>query len=206
MLRGSKVSTWMGVVRLNFNKFWRSFSRQLNGFMSKIVSNTRYFDLKFWTALHGIQLRTEAAIDSLFWVSSNEPSNASPLSDTARSKDILTTPNDNQYPNAWVAARKPDSLKFTLRSRSKFQKFTANNVPALRAVINQVVRWLIPSPETSSTRSSTPYDMKQVLKDGFFEPKGFEHPALAVEKLISLVRDRTLRSWLDKHCWGRISL
>ena len=146
-------------VALISSQYWTNFFSQLNDFMEKIVPRTRHSDMKFWALLQGIQPRTEAAVDNIFWVECVNPTPNCPIAGTARSSEILTLLSYAEYMSAYRAAKRPDSLKYHLRSRQSFQHFTAHNVPALRSVMSQVIRWLIPSPETTTSCNAMAFEM-----------------------------------------------
>lgn len=67
-------------------------------------------------------------------------------------------------------------------------------VPALTSVITQVTRWLIPSPvRQGHNRGSMPYELEDVLTDGYFGPKGFGSDAAT--GLIALVSETIWEDW-----------
>lgn len=176
-------------VALTSSQYWRVFFSQLNGFMEKVVPRIRHFDMKFWALLQAIQPRTEAAVNNIFWVESVNPSPSSPIAGTSRSSGILPLLSDAEYISAYRAAKRPDSLKYHLRSRQSFQYFTVHNVRALRSVMRQVIRWLIPSPESATSRNAMALEVVDVLVHGFLEVNGFERPEASAEELVNLVSD-----------------
>lgn len=64
-----------------------------------------------------------------------------------------------------------------------------HNVPALRSVMSQVIRWLIPSPESTTSRNAIALEVVDVLGHWFFEVKGFERPEASAEELVNLVAE-----------------
>ena len=51
------------------------------------------------------------------------------------------------------------------------------------------IRYLIPTPETATSRNAMALEVVDVLVPGFFEMKGFERPDSSAEELINVVAE-----------------
>ena len=117
-----------------------------------IASNARHFDAKLWQSLYLFQPRTTDSVKSLFWAEGGIAITISPVVDYGRTPDILTYLSDQEYVGVYRRAKANENLAVNLPSKPKLQRFTAYNIPALRAVMSQVLRWLLSNPKRAKNR------------------------------------------------------
>ena len=145
--------------------------------------------MKLWTAFYAIQPRTVESVTNLFFpMRGGVATTKTPVEGAQRSADFLVELNDDQFSDVYDCAIAPSALSFTLMSKDELQRFTKLHVPAFRSVMeHQVLRWILPSPKTATSRYASKFDLALMLRKDFFEKKGFNEPEAAANNLIGLV-------------------
>lgn len=136
--------------------------------MSSLVPDIRHFDHKLWMSLRAIQPRTVDNVGNLFFpAKGGTPTSSTPFMDTGRSSDFSLDLTDAEYREVHSRAILPAALQFNLMSKVEFENFTKLQIPAFRSVVEQVLRWIIPSPKQGKRYAPRP-DVADILKDDFF--------------------------------------
>ena len=81
------------------------------------------------------------------------------------------------------------SLSFELMSRNQLQQFKSHNVPALRSVMDQNLRWLVPSGDfvPGATRYTPKRDLRIILQTEYFPHRDYANNIIVADNLINLV-------------------
>lgn len=152
------------------------------------IPGIRHFDTKLWMSLRAIQPRTVDSVSNLFFPASGTPANTTAFLEdleTGRSSDFLVDLTDEEYREVYSRAILPAALRFNLMSRVEFQNFTKLQIPAFRSVMEQVLRWMIPSPKQGKRYTPKP-DIADVLTKESFERKRFDDPSSCARDLIRM--------------------
>ena len=126
--------------------FWNSWLRQHNNFVQRVMGNVghRHFDIILLNKLAALESRNADNISSLFWTPTGSGTTESPFPGRGRSKDILTLVANRDFKGIYNKLMQTQNLSFPLLSKQQFSHFKQHNVAALRSVMDQVLRWLIP--------------------------------------------------------------
>ncbi len=81
------------------------------------------------------------------------------------------------------------SMSFELMSRNQLQQFKSHNVPALRSVMDQVLRWLVLSGDfvPGATRYTPKRDLRIILQTENFPHRDYANNIIVADNLINLV-------------------
>jgi hypothetical protein len=177
---------------------WVDWFGRHNRFYKKIMGTTpaRYFDMDLQNELSNMQPRNEASINSLFWPDKGAECSVCPLQGQKRNMHILPFVSDDEYLAIYIALLEPDNLRMGLMSKRDFGNFIKYEVSAIRSVIPQIVRWLLPSGDSieeknekkaSGGRFAPKKDFKEIIASGYFEARSISNPEAAAANMLSLV-------------------
>ena len=125
---------------------WVDWFRRHNRFYGQVMGtmSARFFDMELQNELNSMQPRNEASITSLFGPNKGLECSVCPILGEKRNPRILQFISDDEYLAIYGRLLEPEHLGMSLMSKRDFRDFIKYEVSAMRSVIPQVVRWLLP--------------------------------------------------------------
>ncbi len=171
--------------------FWNNWLSSQNQFFRRVMGQAgiRHFDTNLLNKLAALGARNESNIANLFWTSNGVQVPNPPFPDRFRSRDILQRVSHQNYRRIYDRLREARNMGFELMSRNQLQQFKAHNVPALRSVMDQILRWLIPSGDfvPGATRYTPKRDIRVILQTEYFSTRNYTNNIIVADNLINLV-------------------
>ena len=198
---GKWVTSGMGLQRFSvhaiydmfltqYYSYWNTHFSKMIHFMELAMGDDiplRHFDEVLWDKLASNQPRNRETLTVMFWSTKTTPIDESPVPNSGREPHLLPHLSDAEYLCVYENLLKPNCMTFRMQSRREWDFMTKYRIPALRSVVPQVLRWLIPDGEPDRGRSATKADFAEVLNEQYFTPKKFIAPNLAGDGLVQLV-------------------
>lgn len=157
-------------------RFWNSWLRKHNRFVQRVMGSVslRHFDITLLNKLAALGSRNSDNVVNLFWTATGSETTQSPFPGRGRSRDILTLVSDRHFRRVYDKLVETQNLSFPLLSKHQFSQFKQHNVAALRSVMDQVLRWLVPQGDfvPGAGRYAAKRDLSTVLQhDKDAEPR-----------------------------------
>ena len=191
---GLEIFTIQGIQDMNLARcstYFVTFFDELNKFYGRIMSDipTRYFDLRLQEALAKLQSRNASTLSDLSWPEKGKDCAMAPPG-RKRNNQILPYVNDDQYHRIYNRLCERPNMEHTLMTKKDFQTSLKWGVPAVRCVVSQASRWLMPAIDKEGDdegRFSAKKDFAMILASENFTRSGFHDPQHTAEMFVGLL-------------------